>query len=755
LEIKKPQIKFNKDSCSLCPFFKQTSSPFNSLWGKYENTIDYIFVFERNHTGKNVGDNSEIFLNVLEEHFEKNNIGYLVIPASLCYAFDKNKTKQATESCRDNIDLILSDIKSVNKMFEKDPPKIILLGKTLVDRFFENKEIRKSTLSDLRNRKLLSDVYPDFEFFFTFSPLSFIYSQENIDPFVLDLKDIIAGDKKIEEEKIDENYFLIDSMDLLNQVKDILMESESIAFDIETSGLNYYEFIKIKERKVKGQVVSEESYVQDRIIGISFSNEIKSGVYIPLWIRGNVFKQYYNQYELENPHWTIEEIYLFEDDDYYFFLGKNNEEIVIKTLKDILENPKSKKIAHNGKFDMGFLKASLDIWVENFHIDTMLAAHILDENLPKSLEYLTDSRYMDLRGYKSIVYNQLRKEDKENETYDRLPLDLVWIYGAKDTDATFRLSIDLLKEIDEKTELSKTQRKGSFDGRRVLFDFYMPLSIAYTRCELKGIYYDSDYAYNLALEYTEDMKLLQSEIDEVAKMVSDNIPYETKKDGVYISLSSPLQMKKFLFEDLNWPRFQETAKAKDARKYRNNDRASGYIIEAEDASTDANTMKKLLEYFDKLQYTEESDLILKILNWKKKQKMISTYLLGKKLRQRLDRNNFVHYSMKITGTTSGRLSCLDGETELIINNDKVLIKDICPMTIGELDTKHINNFNIKTHKSRQKQIEKTVNKGLGEMVEITFSNGKIKRCTKDHELMTPLGFKSVRYIIENDLEVII
>jgi DNA polymerase I-like protein with 3'-5' exonuclease and polymerase domains len=56
-------------------------------------------------------------------------------------------------------------------------------------------------------------------------------------------------------------------------------------------------------------------------------------------------------------------------------------------LKLILENPKSKKVFHNAKFDLKFL-LNYGIYTKNVW-DTKIMHHLLDENMPKSLMDLT------------------------------------------------------------------------------------------------------------------------------------------------------------------------------------------------------------------------------------------------------------------------------------------------------------------------------------------------------------------------------
>ena len=134
------------------------------------------------------------------------------------------------------------------------------------------------------------------------------------------------------------------SYETLMKVEDVValgkeLEDSSItlAMDIETTGLNFR---------------------TDNIQTIAISSKDKNWV-IPLDHKDSPFRQ------------GAED----QDPDNY---GK-----VWSSLKKILENPKSKKVFHNAKFDLKFL-INYGIYTQNVW-DTKIMHHFIDENLPKSL----------------------------------------------------------------------------------------------------------------------------------------------------------------------------------------------------------------------------------------------------------------------------------------------------------------------------------------------------------------------------------
>jgi ribonuclease D len=70
-----------------------------------------------------------------------------------------------------------------------------------------------------------------------------------------------------------------------------------------------------------------------------------------------------------------------------FRTGETHALLVWALLKNILENPKNKKVFHNAKFDLKFL-INYGIHTKNVW-DTKIMHHLLDENMPKSLMDLT------------------------------------------------------------------------------------------------------------------------------------------------------------------------------------------------------------------------------------------------------------------------------------------------------------------------------------------------------------------------------
>jgi DNA polymerase-1 len=142
---------------------------------------------------------------------------------------------------------------------------------------------------------------------------------------------------------------------------------------------------------------------------------------------------------------------------------------VIRFLKPALERPDARYVAHNGKFDCRWLAASGVFVPQSF--DTMLAAHMLDENRSKGLKPLSQI----LLGVDAYdIGEDLR------DAYNA-PLRSLAIYNGKDTDYTLRIRNVLLPELKSEIRIA-----------RVFKQLIMPASNALTKVERIGLWVDEE-----------------------------------------------------------------------------------------------------------------------------------------------------------------------------------------------------------------------------------------------------------------------
>lgn len=252
---------------------------------------------------------------------------------------------------------------------------------------------------------------------------------------------------------------------------------------------------------------------------------------------------------------------------------------------------KAKKIAHNAKFD--------DRWLNFFGVpikanfDTMIAAHMLDENRFKGLKPLSQM-ILGADPWKNV---DLSNGGAMEEGLKRLAL-----YNAKDTDYTLRLYYafrkELLKPINART-------------LRLFSLLLMPASRTLTEVERNGLWVDNN-------------RLKKRRI-QVNKKLDDLNRSLTKIAGIEANWNSTKFLAELLFDKLKLPLMDLTAGGAP--------------------STKESVLLRLRKHHPVAEL---------LIEWRKWSKYKSTYL--ERWAEIKDKNDRLHPNYKITGTVTGRLS---------------------------------------------------------------------------------------------------
>lgn len=272
------------------------------------------------------------------------------------------------------------------------------------------------------------------------------------------------------------------------------------------------------------------------------------------------------------------------------FWSEEQEMQIWQLIKQVLEDENIPKIAQNAQYDMTVLRDKYGINVKGLWLDTMVAFQSIYPELPKSLALLT-SLYTDVPYYKN---KRLTKEMSE-----------FFEYNAMDSCVTFEIAEKIYKEMQE------------FG----IVDFYYEYmhSLIQPLLEIcqKGIRIDSKLKKDYIEYYSVYKEEQQKSLDELV--------------GHPLNVNSPLQMKKWLYEEL---------KLKPVYKKRK-DTGEKTISADEDT----------LEDF----YRETENPALRVvLNIREANKLLSTYLEVTYDRENSEERAKTSYL--ITGTETGRLS---------------------------------------------------------------------------------------------------
>lgn len=206
--------------------------------------------------------------------------------------------------------------------------------------------------------------------------------------------------------------------------------------------------------------------------------------------------------------------------------GKNKEWLsqIVDRLNKALEGKVI--LAHNGKFDSLWVRVKLGLNVP-IHHDTMIMTHLIDENTPHGLKYLSEV-HCGAKNYDLSL----------SEKTGGAPLEKLGQYNAWDVFYTRKLYNKFLPLLKQDTRLYAFYKK-----------VMIPAVNAFIDIEYRGVYIDSE-------KLQETKAYLQSEVARLSKEL------EVYKVGV--NWNSTKQVAEYLFKDLGLPILETTPKGAPA-----------------------------------------------------------------------------------------------------------------------------------------------------------------------------------------------
>lgn len=277
-------------------------------------------------------------------------------------------------------------------------------------------------------------------------------------------------------------------------------------------------------------------------------------------------------------------------------------EFVNNRLKEIFEDSSIAKCAHNFKYDMNVLRRHCGILIKGWLWDTHIMHHMLDTTPPHGLKELADMEFF-CGNYEGPVRAIVGMGKKLIKTYDWVPDDTLWQYGATDAELTYRLLEKFFPEITRKQNLLKLYTDESLPALYTMAD-----------AEWNGNHMNVDNVKALGKSMDDEMAQLLAECR--AMTVPDFNP--NSHDQVAVEL------RKMGYGE-------EIADKKKVKGY----------------STDKNTLIKLDEMGE--------PLANKIIRYRNRQKFRSTYVDN--ALNELDRDGCIRYGFNLAGTISARISC--------------------------------------------------------------------------------------------------
>lgn len=425
---------------------------------------------------------------------------------------------------------------------------------------------------------------------------------------------------------------VIDSQEGLEELKFYLLDKEYIAFDIETTGISR----------------------SDTVIGFSVCGDEDKAFYVIL--------QKYEAGALAPVHYTGE--------------------------LDLIKILQSKKlICHNGVFDCSMIESNFKIsLIESLHTDTMVLAHLLNENRRVGLKELSQEYF----GETATEEQKLMKESiAQNggkitkDVYELYKADpyLIGKYGAKDALLTYKLFLELVPELVDQG----------------LYEFFyedesMPLLKGPTyQLNTTGLKVDQEKLLSLKKTLEAECEELKAYIyREIQDKVKDKYPGTNNKNTFNIGASQQLSWLLFGKYQLEFGNLTDAGKqvCKDLglripyypaakRDFiaqieyaKGVEHAPGAIVNGKTIRAKkikdpwayiACDKKVLIKIAPKLKWVE------KLLEYQRKMKLLSTYVEGieSRLQYGIIRPSFLQH-----GTTSGRYASRNPNFQNLPRDDK-------------------------------------------------------------------------------------
>lgn len=420
---------------------------------------------------------------------------------------------------------------------------------------------------------------------------------------------------------------------------------------------------------------------------------------------------------------------------------------------ELMENTEIIKVGWNLSFDNRIWE-KFNIFYRGTAIDGMLAKYVLNEEKPNGLKDMV-RRYLP-------EYADYEKQDAFDKIpWDQKPLEQLCEYGCQDTDYTLRLALFFEK---------KMMDIGLYNLFR---NMIMPACRLITTIEKNGIYMDREFntellesykpkieeakqvIYNLPkvkkftkkfnqkkiekyiasiekeienLDPIEDKKKIKSREDKIARIKAGE--FTTKKEQELIrplNLGSPIDLPELLYseEGFHFPILKKSDKGKP--------------------STDEETLVNLRMTIENPE-SPKAIFLDRLMDMRGLSKMYTTYIEG--WHNEVQDDNKLHGRFLIHG-------CITGDTKLVCKSGDVKIKNLSSDLKGKgiLDISNKDIW-VLTHEGTWEQITHIINKGKLPTYKITTKEGHILKCTENHKLLTPKGWKHVSYIVEHNLPIV-
>ena len=224
-----------------------------------------------------------------------------------------------------------------------------------------------------------------------------------------------------------------------------------------------------------------------QLVGLSFSNTIHTGYYLPVANDGN---------------------------------GEDGAQYILGKLKPLFEDASITWIGQNLKYDFLVLKW-YGVELKGKTFDTMLAHYVIEPEGRRSMDILSEQ----FLGYEPVsIETLIGKKGKNQGTMRDVPLEKITEYAAEDADITLQLKECFTPLLSKR------------DVQRVFEEVENPLMQVLVDMEFEGVKVDEQFLNEYSKVLEEEIKISEERVFEQA--------------GVRFNLASPKQLGDVLFDIL-------------------------------------------------------------------------------------------------------------------------------------------------------------------------------------------------------------
>ena len=293
---------------------------------------------------------------------------------------------------------------------------------------------------------------------------------------------------------------------------------------------------------------------------------------------------------------------------------------IVKQLKTLLEDPRIEKVGQNFKFDWLMLYHQLGIETQNYTHDSLLSAHLLDENQRRiNIDDLVRQHVPQMAGFNDQYNNDPDHMGKSR--MDLLPPDKMLPYACGDADAAYRLVDVLLAKVKED------------QGREAsLIDTYekvtMPAQRAFCYIELNGF----PVSHKALWDFQKKLRLTQKkERGYLLRQIPKSIKDKWKDSGVGVKVTRAALLRDWLYNHPDGLKLEPVLYTKTKEP--------------------SISSKLALPY-----YVADHPVIQRLIDYIKNDKLLNTYAKGF---HKYIYDDLIRPSYSLTSTVTGRSASRD------------------------------------------------------------------------------------------------